>query len=534
MSLTLRRQRDGTFRKHWYGEYVDGDRRCVVNLNVRWHGTPPKSGSLRMKGNAAFEKSRDDAQLALEEYQDKARSKGRAEHLVERLIESKTGERPEYVKIADLCERWLSMPREEGIILSSGYTTACNSIFKRFRTFMEENHPKTTFLYQVRPAAVNAFAAEVRDEMSPKTYRDHIRLLRPAFQRFLPAGAANPWASLPKGKRAGQTGNGSIHRRPLSPAEIQTLFNTAEADEDAALMAPLIICAACTGMRRADVCNLKWSAVNWSEGVLIAKAEKTNEPVEIPIFTPLRTVFESRRQNGSPYVFPEAHLMLEGKRDPGDPKGEKYLIKRNPDGLTYRFKRILARAFEKKPPTPPAKADEVKGPEVREQGIAAVMASLSDGPRRDHILDNFRRYMDGKSIPAISKLTGRSKGSISGDLSTVSSLIDRPVVRAAKTGNLKASITTVTRQTRKGGQRSASILDWHALRTSWVTIALSAGCPVELVQRVTGHRTVAVVLEHYFRPGREQFRAALASAMPPVLTGRTEGSNLAGEVTTHS
>jgi hypothetical protein len=42
---------------------------------------------------------------------------------------------------------------------------------------------------------------------------------------------------------------------------------------------------------------------------------------------------------------------------------------------------------------------------------------------------------------------------------------------------------------------------------------------MELVRRVTGHATVDVVLKHYFRPGREEFKAVLAKALPDVLTG---------------
>ena len=53
-------------------------------------------------------------------------------------------------------------------------------------------------------------------------------------------------------------------------------------------------------------------------------------------------------------------------------------------------------------------------------------------------------------------------------------------------------------------------------------MALSAGVPMELVRRVTGHSTVEVVLKHYFRPGREAFRNALETAMPKMLTGGTE------------
>lgn len=40
---------------------------------------------------------------------------------------------------------------------------------------------------------------------------------------------------------------------------------------------------------------------------------------------------------------------------------------------------------------------------------------------------------------------------------------------------------------------------------------------MELVRRVTGHGSVDIVLKHYFRPGREQFRTALQSAMPSFM-----------------
>ena len=42
---------------------------------------------------------------------------------------------------------------------------------------------------------------------------------------------------------------------------------------------------------------------------------------------------------------------------------------------------------------------------------------------------------------------------------------------------------------------------------------------MEFVQRVTGHRTVEVVMKHYFRPGREDFRQVLSKAMPSFLQG---------------
>jgi integrase len=74
-------------------------------------------------------------------------------------------------------------------------------------------------------------------------------------------------------------------------------------------------------------------------------------------------------------------------------------------------------------------------------------------------------------------------------------------------------------RTRTTGVRRASIHDFHSLRTTWITLALTAGIPMELVRRVTGHQTVDVVLKHYFRPGREDFQKTLNAKMPALLTG---------------
>ena len=43
---------------------------------------------------------------------------------------------------------------------------------------------------------------------------------------------------------------------------------------------------------------------------------------------------------------------------------------------------------------------------------------------------------------------------------------------------------------------------------------------------MTGHKTTDIVLKHYFQPGREDFRMALQSAMPNLLTmGKGKGSD---------
>ena len=76
------------------------------------------------------------------------------------------------------------------------------------------------------------------------------------------------------------------------------------------------------------------------------------------------------------------------------------------------------------------------------------------------------------------------------------------------------------RQERKHGLRRASVRDFHSFRVSWVKLALNAGVPMEHVQKVTGHRTAQIVQKHYFQPGKEVFRAALAEKLPALMGGK--------------
>lgn len=89
----------------------------------------------------------------------------------------------------------------------------------------------------------------------------------------------------------------------------------------------------------------------------------------------------------------------------------------------------------------------------------------------------------------------------------------------AKTEEEKKSSRGEVRQIRKVGLRKASVRDFHSFRVTWVTLALNAGVPLEIVQKVTGHRTASIVMKHYFQPGREDFRRTLAGRMPALLVG---------------
>ncbi|HOY58443.1 MAG TPA: hypothetical protein PK640_09965 [Verrucomicrobiota bacterium] len=114
----------------------------------------------------------------------------------------------------------------------------------------------------------------------------------------------------------------------------------------------------------------------------------------------------------------------------------------------------------------------------------------------------FSAYMDGQTLDQVMAATGCSRGAVSGYLNELERETGCQIVR----GHHRALKTDGLQAERGTGKRRASVRDFHSFRVTWITLALAAGVPLELVQRVTGHRTAEVVMKHYFRPGREDFR----------------------------
>ena len=276
----LLKKRSGTFLPDWYGELIEDGKRKVVNLSVRWSGKPVES--LRDKGDAEFEATRKEAKEELKRLQIEWREKGRAENLTVRLIEAKTGRRLEYVKLADLAAKWRAVPRER--TPGAAWLAWCDTIFARF-----EEKAGVTFVHEVTQEIATAFVNEARAGYARRTARGAELLLKSAFARFLPLGMQNPF--LEGIVRKGKHDDGDmVHRRPFTVEDLAGLF---EAARDDAFLYPLVVAAACTGLRRGDVCRLTWKAVDLRGGVVAVKTSKTGATVEIPIFKPLRDVLEA-------------------------------------------------------------------------------------------------------------------------------------------------------------------------------------------------------------------------------------------------
>lgn len=404
MPLEIQRGRS----KWFYGRVVVNGRTIHQNLNVRIEGVPP--ASLREEGDAAFERSRARAQVALERFEAELRSKANEEDLIQRVIEIRTGSRMRSVELSQMATRWVALPRRRK--MAQRYQAVAVADIGRFAAFIAKQHPRVKEMSAVTDTMALAFmAAEEARGISPKRYNDVLKLLRSGFSRLRKeAGlAANPFDEIPTKESA------TIHRKPFTVSEIEEILQKAQAD---AFIYPLVVLAVCTAMRLGDCANLNWAQVDLENGFIDVKTAKTGRLVTIPVFPLLRALLAAQVRMREGYVFPDF--------------AKQYRIA--PDVLTKRVRRVM--------------------------------------------------WAAGFGDPREGALT-------------------RGAFHA----------------TREQGLRRASIRDVHSFRVTWVTLALNAGVPIDLVRKVTGQQTVEVVLTSYHQPGREDYRRELSAKLPMALTG---------------
>ncbi len=321
MPLEMRTQRDGSLRPNWYGRYEINGRLVRPNLFIKIAGTPPASRSLRDEGDGAFERSRATAQAKLDGIVEEARTKQGSVRLVEKLYEIKTGEAIRSILLANLPEEWAKIARKRKP--NARYASQCQSTLKRFAEFVHQENVKTVEIAHVTRTAARSFMdAESSRGVTAKTWNDILKLLRATFKYLLPAGAINPFSDLPT--RETET----IFRKPYSPEELAAIVDAARTDE---FIRPLLVTGICTAMRRGDCCLLQWSDVDLQRRFITVKTAKTGQTVSIPIFPMLYDEFKLATRNqksNDGFVFPEQARMYQ----------------ENPDGITWRVKKVLAAA----------------------------------------------------------------------------------------------------------------------------------------------------------------------------------------------
>ena len=522
MPVELKKQRDGKLRKTWYGRYEINGKRYCTNLDIPIKGTPPPKLSLRKAGDAAFEVTRGLAIAKLESIVEEVRSKEGAVRLVEKLYAIKTGETLETVKPADLPMEWARIPRNGKP--QERYAEECQQKLQRFVDWLAENHPHVRDIGQLTRSIARDYLGYVGDqEVAPRTWNGVLKLLRSTFGHLLPPGTINPFSNMPS--RSLET----VYRKPFTPDQLKAILEVAEHDD---FIRPILVTGMCTAMRRADCCLLDWRDVDLEKRFITVKTAKTGQTVSIPIFALLLEVLNTQKQRAE-----EAKIRLRqdsaspcpsAQGEAGVPVGYVFPEQaahflRRPDNISLRVKRVIARALAKMKPG----AEAVLSPEeVRKRGHKYI-ASLGESDKKTKMLSVFDSYMDGKTTEAAAAVVGVANGTVSGYLKEIATKAECQVVRTSPTAGLRLDPELSAK--RKVGQRRASLRDFHSFRVTWVTLALTDGVPLELVQKVTGHRTIDVVLTHYFQPGREDFRVALENAMPELLTKSREVPKAVGK-----
>ncbi|MGE4182759.1 MAG: tyrosine-type recombinase/integrase [Limisphaerales bacterium] len=484
MSLELRKS-----SKWWYGVFMENGQKTIVNLKVPIAGKrPPKR---TMQGDDEFEQSRGMAQAAYDLLARKMRDDRTGEKTLQKLAEMKTGREVTFPKLAELADWWAKIPRRK--TPDERYALQVRLRLKRFAEFVAEHQKGATEFIEVKPATAQAFMdAEADRNVSPKTWNDTLKLLRATFKHLHPqlAEGSNPFHGLVTKASA------TVNREPFSVEELKAIVDTCAGDD---FIRPIIVTGMCTAMRRGDCCMLRWADVDLKAGFLSVETAKTGERVDIPIFPMLAEELNRAKAKAgqSEFCFPEAAQMYQN----------------NPDGITWRVKQVIARALESMPTPgtsalpPPASAEEVR------TRVDAYLKNLGESKRAVRLRAVFDAYAAGTPLGEVMAATGFSRGAVSNYLNELERETGTSIVR----GNRRAAKTDALQEEREVGLRRASLHDFHSFRVTWITLALAAGVPLELVQRVTGHRTVAVVLKHYFRPGREDFRQAIVRAMPTML-----------------
>ena len=509
MGLNLKLGRGGELRPNWYGEYRTKEgKRVEVNLGVKIAGEPPESLKVSDDGNAAFENSRAKAAARLEELQGEAR-KGRMDKTTAfRIYRERTGATIKETMITALPDVELGTQNHDTSTAFSRWRRKVVGDFtawalaKSLKTVLDvsKDVARDYLEYQYTPNDVGA----VRTASTVRRVKTVLGLL---FDRALPEGAPNPFRAkdLTISPAKGDT---EYHREPLTDDEIKRLLEVAQSDR---MVFDLIVCALSTGLRKGDVCRLRWDGVNLRMNALRLTTSKTKTDLYLPILPVFKAVLERRlaeKEAKAIYVFPEAEKMM----------------RENETGITWRMKKAFALALGE---TPEAETDTLDRKNLKDVFVDVLKSinseTMTDGKRKV-VIDFVTRYADGQSVRTIEKETGKPRSTVSSLLNEAQRLSGIHFIKSGGdgSGGIKKAIATVTRVKRKHGIKSASKYDFHALRTTFVTIAIKNGISIDKLRALTGHATVEIVMRHYFKPKGTDFSNELAQVMPQALTDTSE------------
>lgn len=522
MGLKIMRDRNGNPRTTWWGRYCVKGKYHDVDLRVPIRGTMPTNGAGRVtltaQGDDAFEKSRKAAQRELERVV-KLKTQTAAD-LEVTVYKARTGVDIAGVPLAKLAELWKAQKR--GYAPTDGWCQAVAGWFDDFTKFAGKyaaaHGVRCETINDITPEIAGAWFDDLKKSFAWETVTKKMSLMRGAFRRYATNGHTNPFEDVVIRNR--ETANARVNHKPLTAEQTERLFECARDDES---IYPLIVTAACTGMRIGDVCNLKWADVDLRGGFIDCVTAKAGVRATIPIFGRLRDVLSARAaipgdgRKPSAFVFPAA--------------ADRYA--RNPDGIYQAGKPYFAQAvFGGEPETAMIETD------AQPRALADVIdaAGFTKG-KREKILEVYARFKAGTPSHEIAAALGMARSQVSMYLHDAERLTGEKLrPRAQATQNRTTRIALIEKTRGKvendgkiaGRIRKASLYGWHSLRATFVVLAAEAGVPLADIARVVGHTTTEMTMQ-YFNPDKrhaaERVRAQMAGT---VLDGTTNGRKRIG------
>ncbi len=480
MSLVLRKE-----SKWWYGRYSVDGKEYVKNLHVEVRGTRP--AKLKDTGSVHFENSRGEAQAALDKLIAEIESGKSEAQLAEAVYEARAGKKLKRHRIQDLSQIWLDKPRRRDP--SEEHRKQILSKLASFTAYIETHYPKLTRVDQVQPIHVQAFLNELEQSgVTAETWNKYLIPIKTVLKR----------AGVPAAKEILAQDVDTVYRKPYTIEELNAILEAARTDP---LMYSLAVTAASTAMRRKDCCFLRWDSVDFEAGFITVKTSKTGQVVDIPMSNMLHAEIMNQRGNGSDYVFPDAKLLYEA----------------DPSALSRRFKAVLRLAGFDDGRSGPA---EYKTDPCTDEELHKAVAKNYTGKKLFHAQAVLTAYLAGKCVKKSATAAGVSQSTASLYLNEIEAHAGKAFIRGKCRPVQGVALPTRGNisEERTQGKLRASVRDFHSFRTTFVTIALMRGLPIDIVRKITGHQTVDVVMKNYFRPEREQLKAAMQKALPGLLT----------------
>lgn len=511
MALKIIKDKDGSFRRIWYGRLTRNGRKVDVRLKVgpirgKIPVTPSGQWDREAKGDPAFERSREAAEEA---FRDLVYGDGKKRRSLERLENERralTGQGFGRTSLSSLYRRWLGIARQkEPTEIRKGIAKTTFSGFAAFAdTFARKRGGVCSSLEDVTPEMAAAYFEKLKMQYAWETVKGRFSIMRNAWQRFARAnGEANPFAGVIL-RGGSEDSRGRIPRVPLTLVELKRLFDIVREKRPAIF--PLVACVATTGLRLGDAVSLRWADVDLGKGTIGGRdgleTSKTGAKVPLRILEPFASVLremDAKRDERDVYLFPDQR--------------ERYGVGSLRSGLIREIKPFIALAVSDEEES---EVEEVQTPKTLEETLALVDAAGFKPGKAKRVREVAKQFYSGIIAETIAKNLNKSPAQVSADLETLEDLTGDKL-RAARLrkrvelGKSRRSLVNITRQKAKG-RKAASIYGWHSLRATFVVLAINAGVPLAYVRKVVGHTTTKMTLE-YFNPLKDHAADVVAKKL---------------------